>query len=88
MTRLGILGTGLALGLCMALFHAAWAALVALRWAHPLLDFIFRLHFITPPYRVGNFDPATALTLVGVTFALGAVGGGAFAAIWNVAVRK
>jgi hypothetical protein len=81
MTRLGILGTGLALGLCMALF-------LALRWAQPLLDFIFRLHFITPPYRVGNFDPATALTLVGVTFALGAVCGGAFAAIWNLAVRK
>jgi hypothetical protein len=88
MTRLGILGTGLVFGLCMALFHATWAALVALRWAQPLLDFIFRLHFIAPPYRVGNFDPATALILVGVTFALGVVGGSIFATVWNLAVRK
>ena len=88
MTRLSLPGTGLAFGACIALFHAAWAALVAVRWAQPLLDFIFRLHFITPPYRVGAFDPVTALMLVGVTFALGAVGGCVFAAIWNVAVRK
>jgi hypothetical protein len=88
MTRLGILGTGFVFGLCMALFHATWAALVALRWAQPLLDFIFRLHFIAPPYRVGNFDPATALMLVGVTFALGVVGGSIFATVWNLAVRK
>ncbi len=88
MTRLGILGTGLVFGLCMALFHATWAALVALQWAQPLLDFIFRLHFIAPPYRVGAFDPATALMLVGVTFALGVVGGSIFATVWNLAVRK
>lgn len=88
MVRLSILRTALTFGVFMALFHAAWAALVAVRWAQPLLDFIFRLHFIAPPYRVGAFDPATATALVGVTFALGAVGAGVFAAVWNLAVRK
>ena len=88
MVRLSILRTALTFGAFMALFHAVWAALVALRWAQPLLDFIFRLHFITPPYRVGDFDLATAATLVGVTFALGAAGAGVFAAVWNIAARK
>lgn len=88
MTRLGVIRTGLTFGAFMALFHAAWAALVAVHWAQPLLDFIFRLHFIAPPYRVEAFDLATAAGLVGVTFALGAIGAGAFATVWNIAARK
>jgi hypothetical protein len=46
------------------------------------------LHFISPPYQVGDFDPTTAVALVGVTFTLGTVGAGVFAAVWNIAVRK
>jgi len=88
MVRLNVPRTGLTFGIFMALFHAGWAALVAAGWAQPLLDLIFRLHFIAPPYRVGAFDLVTAAALVGVTFVLGAVGASAFAAVWNIAVRE
>lgn len=51
MTRLSILRTALTFGIFMALFHAAWAALVALHWAQPLLDFIFRCTSSRRPTR-------------------------------------
>ncbi|MFO1519266.1 MAG: hypothetical protein U1F57_06360 [bacterium] len=74
---------GLAFGLVFGIWHAAWAALVALGGAQTLLDWIFRLHFIQPPYTVSTFQLSLALGLVVVTTALGYVLGWLFAAVWN-----
>jgi hypothetical protein len=84
MSPVSIPKAGLALGVLMGGLHAVWAALVALGWAQRFLDFIFRLHFIDPPYHVGVFDLTTAAALVGVTFLLGLIGGGALAIVWNI----
>lgn len=74
---------GLIFGLVLAFFHAAWAGLVAIGWAQPLLDFIFWAHFITPPYQVERFDLLRPLILVVMTFVtgfgLGLLGGW----LWN-----
>lgn len=84
MSTVSVPRTGLALGVLTGGFHAVWAGLVAAGLGQPLLDFIFRLHFIDPPYHVTAFDLPTAATLVGLTFALGVVGGVALAVAWNL----
>jgi len=76
------------LALFLAVFHAVWAAMVALDWAQPFMDFIFRLHFITPPYTVEPFEMSRAALLVAVTGAIGFVAGLFFALIWNAVHGK
>ena len=77
------LKVGLVFGIFLGLWHAGWAALVATGLAQKLLDFVFWLHFISPPYHVEPFALARAGMLVGVTFGVGLVGGFIGALIWN-----
>ena len=74
---------GLAVGLFLAAFHAMWALLVWSGTAQPVMDFIFMLHMIKPPYTVAPFSGLTAVSLVLVTGAIGFVSGWFFAALWN-----
>lgn len=74
---------GIALGLVMGLWHFGWAALVAVGWAQPFIDFIVRLHFIAPFMKVQPFEAGTAGLLVGVTSGLGFLSGFVLAAVWN-----
>ena len=78
-------------GLCVAAFltawHAAWALLVALNWAQPLMDLVFRLHFISPPFRVGAFDAPTAGLLLLLVSTIGFLIGAGLALIWNGLAR-
>ena len=75
------------LGLVLATFiggwHIIWSLLVLLGWAQPLINFIFWLHFITPPYQVGTFVVWRAIVLIAVTTTVGYVFGRVIGAIWN-----
>ncbi len=88
MLKLDVARTGLVFGLLIGGMHAMWAGLVAAGWGQPLLDFVFRLHFIDPPYQVGPFNAATAVLLVGLTFTLGGLSAMAFALVWNSLGRR
>ena len=72
-----------ALASVVACWHLAWALLVLLGWAQPVINFIFWLHFITPPYQVAAFVLWRALLLIVVTAAMAYVFGGLIAVIWN-----
>jgi hypothetical protein len=75
--------TGAAFGAVIGLFHLAWAALVALEAAQPVIDFILKIHFVELPLKIAPFNLELAVTLVSVTMALGYAGGVIFAWLWN-----
>ena len=70
-------------GLVIALYHAAWVALVATGLAKPLLDYVLRLHSIELSYTMAPFNVDTAVMLIVITYAVGALFGLVFALIWN-----
>ena len=74
---------GLALGLILGLWHSTWSLLVAVGFAQFLIDWIFRLHFIQPPYTIAAFRFGLAITLIAVTTGIGYVFGWLLAAVWN-----
>lgn len=79
---------GLVFGAFLGLWHLLWAILVALGAAQPVIDFIFNLHMIVPPYRIAAFHAGTAAALVLVTAAIGYSAGLIGALIWNRCVPR
>lgn len=79
---------GLAIGALLGLIHLTWSLLVATGLAQTYMDWIFKLHFITPVYQVGPFDLMTAITLVAVTAILGYIIGWVGANVWNYVAKK
>ena len=75
--------TGLALGGLIGLWHLLWALMVAFGWAQAVIDFVFWMHFIRPPYTVEPFVPGVAAILVVVTATIGFASGAVFAVLWN-----
>jgi hypothetical protein len=63
--------TSLIGGVCLATLHFCWAVLVALGWAQPLMDFIFKLHMLNSPFQVQAFSFPLAFGLVAITFLIG-----------------
>ena len=72
----------------LAIWHILWSLLVAVGAAQPFLDFIFRLHMITPPYKIAAFHLGTAAGLVLMTAGLGYVAGWAVGLIWNRCIPR
>ena len=83
MNRIHANSLGLAFGIFLGLWHAFWSLLVWAGAAQWLIDFIFRLHMITPPYKISAFSFGTAATLVLVTASIGYVIGLLIGTIWN-----
>jgi hypothetical protein len=87
LTSIRSISAGIAGGLFLAALHAVWAILVWSGTAQPIMDFIFRLHMIRPPYLIEPFNLTTAVALVFVTGAIGFVSGWFLAVIWNRVTR-
>lgn len=87
MTSIRSISAGIAGGLFLAALHVVWAILVWSGTAQPIMDFIFRLHMIRPPYLIEPFNLTTAVALVFVTGAIGFVSGWFLAVIWNRLTR-
>lgn len=83
MRHINPLRAALAVGVVVGLWHLIWAALVAIGWAKPIMDFVLKLHFIQLRYEVAPFAPGTAAMLVALTFCVGAFFGMIFALVWN-----
>jgi len=83
MTRVRESSIGLALGAFLALWHVCWVLLVWVGWAQPLLDFIFQLHMIAPPYHVTDFSLGAGCALIVLTSGIGFVFGCLLGALRN-----
>ena len=73
----------ISVGAVFGVWHLMWVSLVASGVAKPILDLILKLHFLQFDYVLMPFVLTTAMILVGVTFAIGAVLGLIFALVWN-----
>jgi hypothetical protein len=74
---------GLVLGGVVAAFHLLWSVVVALGFAQGAINWIFRLHFIQPPFTVSPFSLKLAVGLIVLTFVVGYVFGWVLGAVWN-----
>ena len=81
--RISRIQAGLVFAGVLGLFHFAWALLVAVGWAQPLMNFVFWMHFLTPPWHVEPFHAGTAVILVFMTSAIGFAVGYLAALLWN-----
>ncbi len=74
---------GLAFGIFLALFHAVWSLLILFGVAQKFMNFIFKLHMITPVYKIAAFNWGYALLLIVVTAVIGYIFGWVLGYIWN-----
>ena len=73
----------ISVGAVFGVWHLMWVTLVAAGAAKPVMDFVFKLHFIQFDYALMPFAVSTATMLVGLTSAIGAMLGLVFALVWN-----
>ncbi|WP_062310887.1 hypothetical protein [Polynucleobacter sinensis] len=75
---MNLLRTSIIGGICLSSLHFFWVILLAIGWAQPLMDFIFKLHMLNSPFQVQVFNPLLALGLLGATFLIGCFYGALF----------
>ena len=75
-------------GFSLASLHICWALLVAIGWAQPVIDFIFKLHMLSSPFQVQPFELPLALGLIGITFLIGCFYGIVFFVMKNAFQRQ
>ena len=83
MRRINPSKTAIAAGSVVGLWHLCWVTLVGIGWAKPVMDFVLRLHFIELKYDLAAYSTTTAISLVLLTFTIGALFGLLFALVWN-----
>ena len=83
MRQLSPAKAAISVGAVLGVWHLMWVTLVATGVAKPVMDLILKLHFLQFDYSLAPFVVSTAVTLVGLTFAIGAVLGLVFALVWN-----
>jgi len=88
MRQLSPAKAAISVGAVFGVWHLMWVTLVATGVARPVMDFILKLHFIQLDYTLAPFAVSTAVTLVGLTFAIGAMLGLVFALVWNWLSRR
>ena len=71
------------MGSFAALWHIVWVILIALGWAQPLMDFVYKMHSLNNPLIVMPFDLIRSIGLVVIAFIVGNVVGNVFAMLWN-----
>lgn len=81
--KLNSIKTGLSLGLFTGSMHLLWILLILFGAAQPLLDFVYKMHFLNNPFTVQTLTFGLALTLIVITSAVGALAGWFFAVLWN-----
>ena len=81
--QINVCKAGLAVALVLGGLHLCWSILVALKWAQPVIDFVFWMHFIKPIYVIEPFEISRAAILVVVTAGIGFVVGSVFVLVWN-----
>jgi hypothetical protein len=83
MNRIHPHSAGLVLSIFLAAWHTCWVVLVWFGGAQTLIDFVFRLHMITPPYRIAAFSFGAAVSLIVITAGIGYVLGFVISILWN-----
>jgi len=79
---------GVVWGCFLATLHLAWALLVLVGLAQPLINFIFWLHMLSVPVQVQPFELGIAALLVGVTWCVGFGFGVIFSVFWKTGLRS
>jgi hypothetical protein len=79
---------GLAVGSFTAGIHFFWSILVLIGLAQPLMDWIFQLHMIRPPYTIMPFSLINMIVLILISFIGGYGAGWFFAYVWNYLLKK
>lgn len=82
-----LIQTSLIAGLCLSSLHLSWIILILIGWAQPLMDFIFKLHMLNSPFQVQPFSIGLAVSLVIITFVIGAFYGLLFVLIKNLMAK-
>lgn len=79
--------TGLIVGAFSGSWHLLWSLLVGIGVAQSFLDWIYRLHFLSNPFHVADFNLFTAALLVLISFSVAFFMGWFFALLWNALPR-